>query len=52
MMDFRPVGYVIGLLIAALGAAMLVPMSLDLVIETIRQGAFLNRLFCQFWSAG
>lgn len=30
MLDMRPVGYVIGLLVAALGAAMLVPMGFDL----------------------
>jgi len=30
MPDLRPVGYVIGLLVAALGATMLVPMTLDL----------------------
>ena len=29
-MDFRPVGYVIGLLVAVLGLAMLVPMAVDL----------------------
>ncbi len=29
MIDIRPVGYVIGLLVAALGASMLVPMGLD-----------------------
>ena len=31
MVDLRPVGYVIGLLVAALGATMLVPMALDLL---------------------
>ena len=30
MIDFRPVGYVIGLLVAVLGAAMLVPMLVDI----------------------
>ncbi len=29
MIDIRPVGYVIGLLVAALGATMLVPMLVD-----------------------
>ncbi|MEO1474461.1 MAG: potassium transporter TrkH, partial [Pseudomonadota bacterium] len=29
-MDLRPVGYVIGLLVAVLGAAMLLPMLVDL----------------------
>lgn len=31
MIDLRPVGYVIGLLVAALGATMIVPLGLDLV---------------------
>ncbi|MEX0279335.1 MAG: TrkH family potassium uptake protein [Ruegeria sp.] len=31
MMDFRPVGYVIGLLVAILGATMLLPMLADLI---------------------
>ena len=31
MFDFRPVGYVIGLLVAALGAAMLLPMMADAI---------------------
>ena len=30
MLDLRPVGYVIGLLVAALGASMLVPLAVDL----------------------
>lgn len=30
MIDFRPVGYVIGLLVAVLGLAMLVPMAIDM----------------------
>lgn len=30
MMDFRPVGYVIGLLVASLGATMLIPFVIDL----------------------
>ncbi|MCA8884454.1 MAG: TrkH family potassium uptake protein [Rhodobacteraceae bacterium] len=32
MIDFRPVGYVVGLLVAVLGATMLVPMALDLYL--------------------
>ncbi|MBD3678415.1 MAG: TrkH family potassium uptake protein [Rhodobacteraceae bacterium] len=31
MLDLRPVGYVIGLLVATLGATMLVPMAMDLI---------------------
>ena len=34
MFDLRPVGYVIGLLVAALGASMLVPMSVELYQRT------------------
>lgn len=30
MLDFRPVGYVVGLLVAVLGASMLIPMAVDL----------------------
>ncbi len=30
MMDFRPIGYVIGLLVAVLGATMLIPFAIDL----------------------
>jgi trk system potassium uptake protein len=29
MIDLRPVGYVIGLLVAALGATMVIPMAAD-----------------------
>ncbi|WP_421701312.1 TrkH family potassium uptake protein [Aliiroseovarius sp.] len=32
MLDLRPVGYVIGLLVAVLGATMLIPMGIDLVV--------------------
>ena len=32
MLDLRPVGYVIGLLIAVLGATMLIPMGIDLAV--------------------
>ena len=31
MVDLRPVGYVIGLMLVALGLAMLLPLGLDLV---------------------
>lgn len=34
MMDLRPVGYIIGLLVAALGAAQLVPMAVELSAGT------------------
>ena len=31
MLDFRPIGYVIGLLVAALGVTMLAPLAADLI---------------------
>jgi len=42
MFDFRPVGYVIGLLIAALGAAMLFPMLIDIAEGSGNWTAFLQ----------
>ncbi|MGR3290017.1 MAG: TrkH family potassium uptake protein [Paracoccaceae bacterium] len=42
MLDLRPVGYVIGLLIAALGAAMLFPMMIDYAEGTDHWAAFLE----------
>ncbi|MDR5652492.1 TrkH family potassium uptake protein [Ruixingdingia sedimenti] len=42
MIDLRPVGYVIGLLIATLGAAMLFPMALDLATGNGHWQAFLQ----------
>ncbi len=35
MIDFRPVGYVIGLLVAALGLTMLIPMAVDIALGNI-----------------
>ena len=40
MIDFRPVGYVIGLLIAVLGIAMLVPLAADLIEGRGEAGTF------------
>ena len=40
MIDLRPVGYVIGLLVAALGVSMLVPMLVDLSHENDHAGTF------------
>ncbi len=40
MIDLRPVGYVIGLLIAAMGAMMLLPMAIDWVAEDSNAFAF------------
>ncbi|MDA9865411.1 TrkH family potassium uptake protein [bacterium] len=42
MIDFRPVGYIVGMLIAALGVAMLVPMSLDLAVGNGEASVFLE----------
>jgi len=42
MFDLRPVGYVIGLLVAALGATMLLPMCVDLYDGDPHAGAFLE----------
>jgi len=42
MFDLRPVGYVIGLLIAALGASMLMPMFIDLLEENGHWTVFLT----------
>ncbi|MGR3570427.1 TrkH family potassium uptake protein [Brevirhabdus sp.] len=42
MFDLRPVGYVIGLLIAALGASMLIPLALDLFTGNGHWDAFLK----------
>jgi trk system potassium uptake protein TrkH len=42
MIDLRPVGYVIGLLVAALGATMLLPMALDLLDGNDNWPAFLE----------
>lgn len=40
MLDLRPVGYVIGLLVTCLGVAMLIPMGLDLAAGTEHWQAF------------
>ncbi len=42
MIDLRPVGHVIGLLVACLGATMLVPMAIDLVYRNGHWPIFLN----------
>ena len=42
MIDFRPVGYVIGLMLATLGAAMLVPLGFDLAAGNGHWPAFLE----------
>ena len=45
MFDLRPVGYVTGLLIAALGATMLLPMAADLVYGSGHWLIFLESAF-------
>lgn len=40
MLDFRPVGYVIGLVVVALGVSMLVPMTLDIAAQNGHWGVF------------
>lgn len=42
MIDLRPVGYLIGLLVAALGATMLIPMVADLIAGNDHTYAFLE----------
>ena len=52
MIDFRPVGYVIGLLVTALGASMLVPMILDLIYGNGHWPVFLNSAVLSCLSGG
>lgn len=40
MLDVRPVGYIIGLLVAVIGLAMLVPMALEIALDTPHWPAF------------
>ncbi|MEL7150121.1 MAG: TrkH family potassium uptake protein [Pseudomonadota bacterium] len=42
MFDLRPVGYVVGLLVAFLGLSMLVPMGLDLYVGNGHAGVFVE----------
>ncbi len=42
MIDFRPIGYVIGLLVVALGVTMLIPMAADFMAENDHTHAFLE----------
>ncbi len=52
MLDVRPVGYVIGLLIAALGATMLVPMVLDFALSDGNWNGFLQAALVSVLSGG
>ena len=42
MIDLRPVGYVIGLLVALLGITMLIPMTVDYFADNGHEGVFLE----------
>lgn len=52
MIDLRPVGYVIGLLVAVLGVAMLVPMFYDLAAGNDNWNAFLQSALVSVLSGG
>ena len=52
MIDFRPIGYVIGLLVAALGLAMLIPMGVDLAEGNGHAGVFLESLIVTVLTGG
>ncbi len=52
MVDFRPVGYVTGLLVAALGVSMLIPMFVDLAHGDSHAGTFLESALITFLIGG
>ncbi|NNU80235.1 TrkH family potassium uptake protein [Halovulum dunhuangense] len=52
MIDFRPVGFVIGWLVAALGAAMMLPLAAELVSGTGEAGTFLSSAAVTFLVGG
>ncbi|TCO72845.1 TrkH family potassium uptake protein [Rhodovulum euryhalinum] len=52
MFDLRPVGYVIGLLVAILGATMLLPMAIDLAAGDPNWSAFLESALITALSGG
>ena len=52
MLDLRPVGYIIGLLVAALGAAQLVPMMVELVDGTPHWAPFLQSALVTLLAGG
>ncbi|MEL6169627.1 MAG: TrkH family potassium uptake protein [Pseudomonadota bacterium] len=52
MIDFRPVGYVIGLLVSALGATMLVPMVVDMFVGNGHWPVFLESAVITCLSGG
>lgn len=52
MLDLRPIGYVIGLLVAALGCAMLLPMAVDLYAGNRNWMAFLESAIITVFTGG
>jgi trk system potassium uptake protein len=52
MIDLRPVGYVIGLLVAALGFTMLAPMAADMVVGNGHAGVFLESAIITILAGG
>ena len=52
MIDFRPIGYVIGLLVASLGVTMLIPLLADLGAGNDHAGAFLDAMIITVLSGG
>ena len=52
MVDLRPVGYVIGMLVALLGAAMLVPMVVDFAAGNGHGGSFIESAIITMLSGG
>ncbi len=52
MIDLRPVGYVIGLLVGALGATMLLPMAIDLAADNGHWPVFLESAIITMLSGG
>jgi trk system potassium uptake protein TrkH len=52
MIDLRPVGYVIGLIVAALGTLMLIPMALDFTVGDRNGWAFLESAIVTIFFGG
>ena len=52
MIDIRPIGYVIGLLVAALGVTMLIPLLADLGAGNDHAGAFLEAMIITVLTGG
>jgi hypothetical protein len=52
MLDLRPVGFIIGLLVVALGAAMLLPASVDLLLGDGNGPAILQAAMLTMFTGG